>query len=180
MLILTHTMYCCLLLQIYLCYLWLLLCSRVTNNTDSKQQSMHFKWTSFMHFKVIHVMIVWYVAAINIYFSFSFQEAGPHRSQGPVLSVELRVGSVSGSVSGQSVPDAPQHPVLIQLQLPAGQLRPHLARTQPQPDARRDPAQITAQTAPPQTQPAPAAAAAAGRSVPRGEHVYRYSSHFWK
>ncbi len=28
--ILTHTMYCCLLLQIYLCYLWLLLCSRVT------------------------------------------------------------------------------------------------------------------------------------------------------
>ncbi len=32
--ILTHTMYCCLLLQIYLCYLWLLLCSRVTyNNT---------------------------------------------------------------------------------------------------------------------------------------------------
>ncbi len=29
--ILTHTMYCCLLLQIYLCYLWLLLCSRVTN-----------------------------------------------------------------------------------------------------------------------------------------------------
>ncbi len=31
--ILTHTMYCCLLLQIYLCYLWLLLCSRVTNTT---------------------------------------------------------------------------------------------------------------------------------------------------
>ncbi len=29
--ILTHTMYCCLLLQIYLCYLWLLLCSRDTN-----------------------------------------------------------------------------------------------------------------------------------------------------
>ncbi len=29
-LILTHTMYCCLLLQIYLCYLWLLLCSRDT------------------------------------------------------------------------------------------------------------------------------------------------------
>ncbi len=28
--ILTHTMYCWLLLQIYLCYLWLLLCSRVT------------------------------------------------------------------------------------------------------------------------------------------------------
>ncbi len=28
--ILTHTMYCCLLLQIYLCYLWLLLCSRDT------------------------------------------------------------------------------------------------------------------------------------------------------
>ncbi len=28
--ILTQTMYCCLLLQIYLCYLWLLLCSRVT------------------------------------------------------------------------------------------------------------------------------------------------------
>ncbi len=28
--ILTHTMYCCLLLQIYLCYLWLLLCCRVT------------------------------------------------------------------------------------------------------------------------------------------------------
>ncbi len=27
--ILTHTMYCWLLLQIYLCYLWLLLCSRV-------------------------------------------------------------------------------------------------------------------------------------------------------
>ncbi len=30
-LILTHTMYCCLLLQIYLCYLWLLLCSRDTD-----------------------------------------------------------------------------------------------------------------------------------------------------
>ncbi len=28
--ILIHTMYCCLLLQIYLCYLWLLLCSRDT------------------------------------------------------------------------------------------------------------------------------------------------------
>ncbi len=28
--ILTHTMYCWLLLQIYLCYLWLLLCSRLT------------------------------------------------------------------------------------------------------------------------------------------------------
>ncbi len=28
--ILTHTIYCWLLLQIYLCYLWLLLCSRVT------------------------------------------------------------------------------------------------------------------------------------------------------
>ncbi len=28
--ILTHTMYCWLLLQIYLCYLWLLLCSRDT------------------------------------------------------------------------------------------------------------------------------------------------------
>ncbi len=28
--ILTHTMYCCLLLQIYLCYLWLLLCCRDT------------------------------------------------------------------------------------------------------------------------------------------------------
>ncbi len=28
--ILTHTMYCCLLLQIYLCCLWLLLCCRVT------------------------------------------------------------------------------------------------------------------------------------------------------
>ncbi len=28
--ILTHTMYCWLLLQIYLCYLWLVLCSRVT------------------------------------------------------------------------------------------------------------------------------------------------------
>ncbi len=28
--ILSHIMYCCLLLQIYLCYLWLLLCSRVT------------------------------------------------------------------------------------------------------------------------------------------------------
>ncbi len=27
--ILTHTMYCCLLLQIYLCYSWLLLCCRV-------------------------------------------------------------------------------------------------------------------------------------------------------
>ncbi len=33
--ILTHTMYCCLLLQIYLCYLWLLLCSRVTINITS-------------------------------------------------------------------------------------------------------------------------------------------------
>ncbi len=31
--ILTHTMYCCLLLQIYLCYLWLLLCSRDTYMT---------------------------------------------------------------------------------------------------------------------------------------------------
>ncbi len=30
LIILSHTMYCCLLLQIYLCYLWLLLCSRVT------------------------------------------------------------------------------------------------------------------------------------------------------
>ncbi len=29
--ILSHTMYCWLLLQIHLCYLWLLLCSRVTN-----------------------------------------------------------------------------------------------------------------------------------------------------
>ncbi len=28
--ILSHTMYCCLLLQIYLCYLWLLLCCRDT------------------------------------------------------------------------------------------------------------------------------------------------------
>ncbi len=32
--ILTHTMYCCLLLQIYLCYLWLLLCSRVTYRAE--------------------------------------------------------------------------------------------------------------------------------------------------
>ncbi len=31
LIILTHTMYCWLLLQIYLCYLWLLLCSSVTN-----------------------------------------------------------------------------------------------------------------------------------------------------
>ncbi len=30
LIIMTHTMYCCLLLQIYLCYLWLLLCSRDT------------------------------------------------------------------------------------------------------------------------------------------------------
>lgn len=128
--------------------------------------------------------------------SFSFQKAGSHPSQGSVLSVRLRVGSVSGSVSGQSVPDAPQHPVLIQLQLPAGRLRPHLARTQPQPDAllpaaaHRHPAQITAhpQTAPSETQPAPAAAPGprrsepatagtharpAGRAVCRREHVYR-------
>ncbi len=34
--ILTHTMYCWLLLQIYLCYLWLLLCSRVTYNNNNK------------------------------------------------------------------------------------------------------------------------------------------------
>ncbi len=34
--ILTHTMYCCLLLQIYLCYLWLLLCSRDTNIQTNK------------------------------------------------------------------------------------------------------------------------------------------------
>ncbi len=32
LIILTHTMYCCLLLQIYLCYWWLLLCSRVINH----------------------------------------------------------------------------------------------------------------------------------------------------
>ncbi len=31
LIILTHTMYCWLLLQIYLCYLWQLLCCRVTN-----------------------------------------------------------------------------------------------------------------------------------------------------
>ncbi len=58
MIILTHTMYCWLLLQIYLCYLWLLLCSRDTykgmftwqhctkysfSNTDDKKQSP-FSW----------------------------------------------------------------------------------------------------------------------------------------
>ncbi len=33
--ILTHTMYCWLLLQIYLCYLWLLLCSRDTHQKSN-------------------------------------------------------------------------------------------------------------------------------------------------
>ncbi len=40
--ILTHTMYCCLLLQIYLCYLWLLLCSRDTYYT----QKLFIHWTT--------------------------------------------------------------------------------------------------------------------------------------
>ncbi|KAF4106251.1 hypothetical protein G5714_012241 [Onychostoma macrolepis] len=79
--------------------------------------------------------------------------------------------SPSSCVSDLSPGPSP-HPVLIQLQLPAGRLRPQLARTQPQPDACWDPPQITAQTSPAETQPAPAAAAAAGRSVRRGEHVY--------
>ncbi len=39
--ILTHTMYCWLLLQIYLCYLWLLLCCRVTYMNKTWNWSEH-------------------------------------------------------------------------------------------------------------------------------------------
>ncbi len=47
--ILTHTMYCWLLLQIYLSYLWLLLCSRVIYELKhfSSHSSM-FKWSELL------------------------------------------------------------------------------------------------------------------------------------
>ncbi len=46
--ILTHTMYCCLLLQIYLCYLWLLLCSRDTY-IKLKMSFPYLKYILVMH-----------------------------------------------------------------------------------------------------------------------------------
>ncbi len=50
--ILTHTMYCCLLLQIYLCYLWLLLCSRdtwIVTITTVNERVQHVWETSSVH-----------------------------------------------------------------------------------------------------------------------------------
>ncbi len=49
--ILTHTMYCCLLLQIYLCYLWLLLCSRVIyiKSDDIRRLESHITSVIILH-----------------------------------------------------------------------------------------------------------------------------------
>ncbi len=47
--ILTHTMYCCLLLQIYLCYLWLLLCCRDTYVHNISLKTIFIKYCSMMY-----------------------------------------------------------------------------------------------------------------------------------
>ncbi len=58
--ILTHTMYCWLFLQIYLCYLWLLLCSRVTYECTVLQnlRAFHSSVLSTKRLQVTYVTMV--------------------------------------------------------------------------------------------------------------------------
>ncbi len=59
--ILTHTMYCWLLLQIYLCYLWLLLCSRVIykKETHGWINNMHAWIWSRLHTEAHLTCLLW-------------------------------------------------------------------------------------------------------------------------
>ncbi len=70
--ILTHTMYCCLLLQIYLCYLWLLLCSRDTNSLNkclNISQAFHStNLTLFQSFWSSEVCIIMHKNAFSLDF----------------------------------------------------------------------------------------------------------------
>ncbi len=58
--ILTHTMYCCLLLQIYLCYLWLLLCSRVKYY--------------ILYYIILYYIILYYYNNVIVYAQCTFLE----------------------------------------------------------------------------------------------------------
>ncbi len=66
LMILTHTIYCWLLLQIYLCYLWLGLCSRVTyvSQTGVFGQNICFNWVwlnCLRHYKMSVLLMCFFM-----------------------------------------------------------------------------------------------------------------------
>ncbi len=78
--ILTHTMYCCLLLQIYLCYLWLLLCSRDTYMT-ARRNAPGWNWKVSVPVSEWAAVLVFYGSGVSCRWS----SASPRCCRGAVF-----------------------------------------------------------------------------------------------